>query len=136
MSDSKEYMGYEIKKSGDDSFLVVKDEKSLATCLTEYEARGWINRHRRLISNSAKLRNVHADIIKKAPEGKDKEKSNLVLLAGQEEKTAGEKYIKIISRKNRAPEIDVGNLDSNEVLGLMKRAEYLITNHILRNGSI
>lgn len=122
-----------VVKKTQDNYTVSYKNKILHTTESEHGAHIWITRYITMQSRTLALRTVSLDSIEFNPNSENK--SNIILLP-KSETVEGTKYIKIISRKNLPPELDIQNLDSNEVLGLMRRAEYMITNFVLRNGSI
>lgn len=130
-----EFLGFIIKKKNN-SFVVTKNDKEYYQCSSEKAARTWTVRFRKMLGRSAALKQISSDDITLEPVVENTEnKSNIIAIIGDGVVTE-EKYIKITSKKNAAPVLDIKNLDSNEVLGLMRRAEYMITNFVLRNGSI
>lgn len=127
-----EYLGYIIKQNGDKSFVITKD-RALHTCSSEKEARAWISSHKKMSEKSASLKKIGEDTILFSPPGEPEQEDNIIAMVNENPE---EKYIRITSQKNGAPLLDIKNLDANEVIGLMRRAEYIITNIVLRNGTI
>lgn len=136
-SNENEYLGFMIRKDSDISFAVVRNNKTVHTASTEKLAKRWVSRFRKMVTRSLSLRQASEDLILFAPViEQPAENSNIIAIASGPESEIAEKSIKIISKKNGQPQLDIKNLDSNEVLGLMRRAEYMITNIVLRNGTL
>lgn len=135
MTNDFEYSGFIIQKK-DKYFAVFKNNKMYYASDSEDQAKKWINQFRKGLSKSLKLKKISDDLILFSPVDQDrKDKLNIVAIFNQNIDSE-EKYIKITSKKSGPPVLDIKNLDSNEVIGLMRRAEYMITNVILRNGNI
>ena len=132
MSKDTEYLGFTIRLADDKSYLVIRD-KFIQNFATEEQAKRWIIIQHQFLTRNAELKQISEKTILFSPPG-EIEETNLVAIVNESAQFE-EKYIKIISRKNAPPELDIKNLDANEVMGLIRRADHIITNIVLRNGS-
>lgn len=126
-----EFLGFVIKKIAN-NYVIFKDNKQYYSCSNETEAKQWTVKFRKMLTRGAALKQTPDNIVAFQIPG-DEKKTNIIVIPGALDKK--EKYIKIsCGEKNAQPIIDVQHLDANEILGLLRRAEYILTNSILRNG--
>lgn len=132
-----EHLGFIIRQIDAKTFSIVRGEKQYHCCESEKQAKKWIFRFRRMLNRTNSLKQTADDIVAFVPSDQEQEETNnIVAISNAPVADSTEKYIKITMKTNGSPHVECKNINANETLGLMRRADYMITNNVLRHGSV
>lgn len=132
-----EHLGFIIRQIDAKTFAIIRGDRQYHCCDSEKLAKKWIFRFRRMLNRTNNLKQTAEDIVSFEPsKDEPEETSNIVAIANSPVAETTEKYIKITLRPNGSPHVECKNINANETLGLMRRADYMITNNVLRHGSV
>jgi hypothetical protein len=131
-----DYLGFTIRQTDSNTYVVSQKGQDYFSCNSERKAKRWIFNFKKTLNKSTTLKQVAEDIVLYMPANSSEEETPNIIAIVNPNMEEAEKYIKIAIKPNGHPDITYKNLNTNEVLGLMRRADYIITNNVLRNGML